>query len=262
MNNYHNLNFDKFQVEKLINFLKPLKDGESYMMLLASRNKYLSEENKINYRDIHGSNVIDRQMIRPGQNIVNKIEQILNRWSSRFGAYISKDNQKYPNEMLIPYIKINPGSMVKAYFEFKKSMIEIEKEFIFSNNKSDIMKKFNRIDRQFMSNIQASYSEKYIIDLDIDINEEDRKMKETVLEDIFDSLKSYCKDFDKTKYLIVDTFSGYHILFEKSTLDCQGFYQDFLNKYVMVWIKELALNKEYMIPVPGCFQGNHQVVII
>ena len=264
---HHSLNFDKEQVEKLVRFVKPLKEGETYMMLLASRNKYLLDENKISYRDSHGSNIIDRQLIRPNQNMVQKIEQILHRWSSEYGAYLSKDGKNYPNEMLIPYIKINPNNMVKAYFNFKKAMIEIEQEFAYGIVKEgEILKKFNRLDRMLMSNIQASYSEKYILDLDIDLLPEHNSFgKASIVSDIIKVICEYCKDFDKTNYKIIETFGGYHILFEKETLDCNGFYNGFLknkSKYGFIdLVKEIELNKEYMIPLVGCYQGNKQVRI-
>ena len=117
------------------------------------------------------------------------------------------------------------------------------------------LQRFN-LDQIVLSAIHKSPSRKPFMDFDIDVKDP------TNFEH---TLKMVKRHLGKTKYHVIKTRGGAHVLVDKTTLDpnikhtfYQGIKNDFKNMREVYTIDgEIENLSDTMIPIPGCVQGGN-----
>ena len=253
-------------VEKINSFYK-LENDEVIYIALFSRNKYLSEEEK-KFVDLARSNVVNRQICR-GISF-EEISRAIGKMECREGSFIDRSGNGIPNKCLIPYFSFNPVSPIDAFNDtqrcFVEYILEIEKSSRKGRtDKSNTYSRLQRIDAQYMSQLQHATSRSVIVDIDFDIPY-----------DKIDFIKMAKEKFDKRNlnYFIVDTRSGFHVLIEKASIkydynvDLDEIRAEAEKRFgpekihgVKKPVWDISKNKNEAIPLPGTMQFDHVVKI-
>jgi len=243
--NTYKLIYDEQEVRDFFNSCMPrLAENEVYFFSLSSRNKYLTQEERVEY-DLGRTEMFAKSIVK--EDSANYFIKKIRRLECDTRGFTTRNGKEIPAKTLILYININPINTIKAYSQFVQKSIE---ELTNSNAESKNYF-FKNIESKLFSYLQQSIGTKSLIDIDFDIDKE----VEIVL------LHKFLKDLDKNdcKYYIIETKSGFHVLLDKSTLK-HNFYLTIVNLNDQV-IKggEIVVNKNGMIPLPGTLQGGFEV---
>ena len=246
-----NLIQNKKQFEDFIdNFMPEFEKDEVYFISLSARNKYLTDEERIKY-SLGRTEMFGREVAKSKEELktytIKKLEATLNYRTTNNGS-------KIPEHALVMYININPSSMIKAYFQFQKEMNRQIEEVFFANqnNKNPNYTFITRGQREFMNCIQKSSSRKYFIDIDCDSKDID--IKNFIGNKLID---------EKAIFHIVQTQGGYHFLIIKKSLEGRKIDLNRICKDAeAMGAKEVSINSNAMIPVPGTLQAGKEVKLI
>lgn len=275
---------DKKELKKFFDMIIPdLKDFEVYFLSLSCRKKYLSQEERDTYH-ITRAEMFERKLIRKKE--WDRFLRAIRKYETNFGSYISKNGLNVPSHALVLYWNINPSNSLKSLKEFQGKMIDWQYEFI-NGNTTSYKEKFNKLDVELMNCYQRNPGTKKWLDIDIDIDKD-------VNINIPDKMRYFLKNYPKLIYYWVDTKSGWHLLIDRNTLDfnpndickhveyiLKEFYYDryvnitddvglpyteieLHNKITVSVYKEneVKVNKNAMIPLPGCLQGSYPVKVL
>jgi hypothetical protein len=231
----------------------PLKDFEVYFLSLSCRKKYLSEEDREKYH-ITRAEMFDRKLVRLRE--WDRFLRIIRKYEVAEGGYITKNGLPVPQKCMVIYYNINPSHSIKALQEFQHKIVDWEFE-ITAGNREGFSRKFNKLDIELMNCYQRCRGTKHWVDIDIDIE----KNNEFEL-----GLHSQFVGFPDFRYVLVDTKSGYHLMIRRDSLRFDP--NDLIRRVdeyaadCCLGIKEVAVNKNEMIPLPGTFQGEYPVRVL
>jgi hypothetical protein len=228
---------DENLLNDFINFIPELKDNQCYYLCLFARSKYAKNEDGSNkFPHIKTDKAqLKRFIVTDKKYMLQKIKQL----EVEVGAYKTKDGDNIPQESLALYITLNPRNMETAMFTLMRRLIDIQ----VSKGKN-----YN-IHSESLSAIQKSKSKtKYMIfDYDFPQKYNEKEFKKF-------NQKIISLVGKRTKYKILETRGGYHLIFDVDSVE-----YEFKN----VWynnIKNLEHidsngGNDIMIPVVGTFQG-------
>ena len=253
---------DKEEMRKFYErVMLPLDLYEVNFVSLSARNKYLTEEER-KYYHITRAEMFARRLIRNHDfnKFYAKIAQFETETS---GAWTTKSGMDIPNKALVCYVNINPSHSIKALKLFNDIINEQYMHEMCNVNgreKRAISDTFNKCDVTLMNCFQKSRGTKHWIDIDVDLNNKS-EIQITSLNVCF---KWLC---DKgINFLVISTKSGYHILIKKSSLKEQEFnpydFVEILKSILVNFYKEICINKNEMVPVPGTFHAQYPVKIV
>jgi len=243
---------DKTEFNKFIAILPDLIKDENYFLSLSARNKYLNTEERDFYQ-LGRTEMFGRLLARSKDDYIIKMKDLAVKLQSR----TTNNGKEVPSKAVVCYANINPTSMVKAYEMF---MDEMNKEILASFYAEQKKKEANYesikfADRVFMNCCQKARSRRVYIDVDMDTKDKD----------IFDS---FSESLDTSiKHHIIETHGGYHFLIKCDTIP------DKFNLYMHVdkadykakrlaEPKEVIINKNQMVPIPGTNQSDFLVKVI
>jgi len=221
------------RVKEFIDFLPDLKDGEKYYCTLFARKKYdtfnilKADKNQL------------KRFVSDKEHLLHKIKQL----EVEYGAY-TFDGKPIPQETLALYITPNPRSTHKAALATMSDMLNKIKKGELINNPHSIS----------LNNLQTESSRRYFFDIDVDVNP-------GFILDI-DTLCSWL-DTIISKYTIVKTRGGYHILVHLDELNPQQrktWYNQIANYKSDTF--NVMMNSDNLLPVPGCTQGGYTPTLI
>ena len=229
---------------KFVNLLPDLKTDEVWFVSLSARKKYISEElaKQIN---LNRAEMFNRHIIRS----VEKFPHIIERLSG--DGYYTKDGLVYPDKSLVTYFNVNPTSMIRAYSKFTQKVTELLAELSLKEGPiaEHTTRQIRKLDVLFMNQVQQCRATKNFIDIDVDTK--DAKVLATLLDEL--------KMMD-CKHHVVVTHGGYHVLLDRKTI---GFnYHEIVAKCDGMTDKEVIVNPNEMIPLPGTMQGDHLVTLL
>jgi len=247
------------------NVLPPLKETEVYFVSLSARNKYLTDIEKEEL-DLGRTEMFCKSIIR--KNEWNRFLRTIRKFECHKEGYTTRTGASIPEKAIVCYININPSSTPRTIQTFKQVMAEYDTELISialgdRQNTSNIAQRLNKIDNNLYTCFQNSGGIKHWIDIDMDVNKEYKP---------FNRVSSvFLLEKGITNFHWIDTKSGYHLLIKRDELKfnpqiiCDYFINDYVHSLPTKCFDtkfEIVLNKNYMIPLPGTFQGGYPVTIL
>lgn len=245
---------DKEELKKFFDIiLPPLNNEEVYFVSMSARNKQLTEDERLFY-DLGRTEMFERKIIREKDwmnffRTIRKFEMHEEGITGRLGVPL-------PPHCLILYLNINPCNMIMAWRKFQDEMTENVFNLVSGRGSDPAF--FKRMNRLMMNAVQTSKGTKHYIDIDIDFIDKEKASS-------YEFVNLFTKEFaDRgVEYFVVSTKGGFHILLKKSTLKFN------YNELVENWnqpgpvygIKEVTVNKNDMIPIPGTLQAGYPVTV-
>ena len=243
--------------------LPELEGDEVYMLILAARNKYLTPEQKQEFK-LGNSCVLNRQIIK------DKIKE-----NSKVLHYIFDDNlytdvhgRALPENCYALYITVNPRSVFKATQSFNTLYDKYIQEYISTYDKATVFKKFSGMYQSFNSEIQNKRGTVSVSDIDFDVVDKVKGLH--YVTDFLSFLAKSRNSLDDNKVTIVETRGGYHLVIHLTTLTNdvkRGYYNKLQELHARGQAEfgekfEIFQNKQDMIPVPGSMQGGFIVRVV
>jgi len=221
---------DEVLLRNFIAWLPELRDNECYYLCLFSRSKYAKNEDGSNkFPHIKtDKNQLKRFTVSKKDRIYDKIRQL----EVAVGAYKTKDGMNIPQESLALYITPNPRNQEQAMFTLMKKLIDIQQCKGINYN----------IHAESLSAIQKSCSRKVYFDLDLDSNDAENIVRNTL---------DYSK-INKDCIHVLKTRGGVHLLIEleKVAVEFRKSWYLYMTSNFRIDIKG-----DNLIPVPGTYQG-------
>lgn len=216
------------ELQKFINWLPDLKNGEKFYVSLFGRKKYVPNSN------LKSDKAQLKRFVTDKERLIDKLRKL----EVKEGSY-QVDGISIPQEALAVYISPNPRCMRKASIRTAQEILKNIEQNKYQNPQSIAL-----------NQIQVSYSKKVYFDLDID---SDSHINTQELGQFFHN-KINPEAFGDN---IVKTRGGYHVLIELDKISEQ---------YKKSWYNNLSkphnysftvtMNGDNLIPIPGCVQGN------
>lgn len=260
------------------NYLSPT---ESLFLSLATRNKYADRE-KLDV-NLNKTFMFDRTIVsgKNRQYLYNNLVIALKRLERNDGSYKCKSKNDtdtlldIPNDCLICYYNVNPIDSVKALLGLKEKIARIESELwtttINGTSHENCIQDINKLHRLAEIEYSKAKSKTRWFDIDLDLEKNDTNDNNIFGEDdkwIKVIMKAFC-DILKVGYdmvYIVRSFGGYHIglnvklcsILKKDAPYLLERLKSLVEK-AGVDAKELKLNNNGIIPLPGTLQGGKLV---
>ncbi len=238
-----------------------LTRDECFYLMLMSRNKYLTEEER-KKTDLGRANIVTRQILHSLET--KDVIQALRKMECAYGAYTDRSGNPIPNECLIPYLTYNPVSPIKAFSDTQRCFVEYLLELDNrTGDKSNTYDRLSKIDSQYRTQLQHAFSRKVLLDFDFDIPEGASRV---VLEFTDRLTQNGAKSF------VVKTRGGFHVLVERATIkynytkDLQEIRDLMTTIYgpgkkdaetKPIW--EIEANHNEGLPLAGCLQKDYLV---
>lgn len=232
--------------------LPPLKRNEIFFVSMSSRNKKLSEEERLYYK-VSRSEMFAKQQIR--HDSFKDFLKHLYRFEVNKNAYFTKNHMHYPAKTLVCYINICPIDAYKAMKDQITYLSEVLNGLTDSALKvsiNGINDSFYKIRKSFdtcQSLFARNFGEKYWIDFDIDgqLDEQDyNNVKHCFY------LNTAAKPGD---LMMIKTGGGLHCFLKKTVLNMNpsllisALYGCIENSKVT----EIIHNKNEMCALPGTY---------
>lgn len=236
--------YDGEELLKFVSLLPPLYSDQVWFVSLSARKKYISEK-EASEINLNRAEMFNRQIIRSTE----KFSHVIQRLSAE--GYYTKDGHPYPEKSIVTYFNINPTSMINAYAKFTKQVTNLLAELSLKEGPiaEHTLTQIKKLDVLFMNHVQQQRSIKNFIDIDVDTK--DKKVLQTLLNELKNNNAS-C--------LVVSTHGGYHVLIYRNTINFN--YHEIVAKCNSMTSKEVIVNPNEMIPLPGTMQGNHLVKLL
>jgi hypothetical protein len=184
----------------------------------------------------------------------NRIDfkKILFRYNKIVDTYTDKDGKVVNENGFCIYLNINPTDLIKTYYAFTDKMNTLLQQITIETMEGKIADRliveFNTLESNLHTAMQKSRLHKNLIDIDVDDKEKG------VQEELH---KEYSGK--KVKHLCIETHGGFHFLLVRSTLSYD--FNTSLEYFSKLIEKEVCVNKNEMVPLPGTYQGGYPVKI-
>ncbi len=280
----YNLIHDETELKYFFDNIVPdLKPTEVFFVSLSCRNKYLTDAEKKMF-SLSRTEMIERRVIRLRD--WNRFLRTIRKFETNFGSYKTKTNLDIPEKCIIIYWNINPSDTLKTYKEFSKTMLEYQYElshcYTDERNVENIVTRINKMDHLMYTCYQKNRGVKHWIDLDFDVPKETR---------IPYKMNQWLKDQNLETFYWIETHGGFHLLVKPSELKfnpneiVERGYNILKDYYVSLlvdddavsWVvlsgqvekqhylaeqHEIKQNENFMVPLPGTFQGGFPVRVL
>lgn len=236
------LTFDLDHLDPFIEFLPDLQYDEVYFLSLSARNKYLSEADRLVYA-LGRTEMFSREVAydKPG------IKYALKKMAASLLYKRTRGGYEIPKQALVCYINVNPSSMIAAYHDFTERMSKLYYETMQAHirDQSPEYTAFKRMPRMLMNSIQRNTARRVLVDVDVDTKDLE------VLGGLRRWLGSHGIAFGT-----VWTQGGYHLLLRKDSLPKKLNLGQHLSALAVETGKEIVINKNGMVPLPGTRQAD------
>jgi len=223
---------DEIELQRFINWLPELKDGQKFYVSLFARRKYGATEG------LKADKGQLKRFTASKEQLINKIKKL----EVELGTY-ECDGVVVNQNSLVLYITPNPRDMHKAGLKTIQELTKFLVEGRIIYNPQSVA----------LNMTQVTGVKKYF-DMDIDFREGKRCGLDALLNWIKDNdivnSEAICKNIVKTR-------GGYHILVELDKISkeySKRWYNGFTNTKSEIFT--VMANSDNMIPVPGCTQSD------
>lgn len=252
---YNENEIRKFHSEVLI----PLKPLEVHFVSLSARNKYLTSEERKEF-DLGRTEMFAKTVVRE-DNADEYIKRI-RRFECNVEGYTTRKGGPIPSKCLVCYANICNSSTTKALQKFQKLIAEYTTEAVTLSmqppkaleSRAQFIDRMNKIDSNLLTFYQNSHSSKYWIDIDIDLDEKKESDAYLIRSALW---RNGYKEFNLMH--LIDTKSGYHLLIPKHILNGNPSTTIALYLKEIFNAKEVVVNKNQMVPLPGTLQSDYEV---
>lgn len=253
---------DEEQVRQFYRECLPrLKPTEVYFISMAARNKYLSDKERAEY-NLGRTEMYAKTIIRHDSE--DEFVKHIRRLECDERGYTTRTGEPIPQKCMVCYVNIDPSSTPKALQAFMKVVNEYYTEAmaiaVGGNDGSNFVNRLNKIDNNLLTCYQQAHGKGLWVDIDIDLAEE--KTVTTQI-DVVLAIKCVLVGLGIDSYKIVATRSGYHILVGTEEIKFNPVkILDALKVEMLaehIGFKEIEINKNRMIPVPGTLQAGYPV---
>ena len=232
-------------------------DETVWFGILMARKKYIK-----NSPDIYIPQTLPLQkyIIRDFSSFIKKLER------TDFTKFTDKNGNYIPIESLALYISLNPRDVRRAAKNLSKELIDVS-----FDNDINRMRRLDQIVYQCYHKAPLKCG-RCVIDIDINYDRGDREIIEL---NVTDAVIRYCTAQFKSNGLkmIVKTRGGIHVYIDLTKMGHNGnkylfnqFRRDLFNHFTNAsyseFIKEIEINTDPLIVVPGTLQGGHEVKTI
>jgi len=223
--NYKIIN-DHEELDKFIEWLPELNEGECYLLTVFARKKYHPSANndKIQCKRVTATSK---------EWLWRKIMQM----DIPLGLYTNKDGTPVSNDALALYITVNPRSLVGAQKKLLKKLVDVFTEGHVNMNPASLA----------MSAIQSSKSRTVYVDLDFD---------NVKFEDCISEINGI---INEDAYSVLETRGGFHLLVSPNCVE-EKFKKTWYKK--LTAIPQCDVTGDNLIPVAGCCQGGFTPTLI
>lgn len=231
-----------------------LKLNEVHFISLAARNKYLTEKEKEEYR-LGKTQMVYKTVLREYNftKFLAKLQQI----DASADYYLTLNGEYLPKKCCVIYANINPNDTIKSTAAFKKLLADYDSElFNISVNTFDkarfenAMKRYNNLHNNLLTCYQNNRARKIWVDIDIDSDSIE-------LDDLQVFVRGLNLDIDY-QIVIIKTYGGFHFLMRTRDMNKEynpGVVVNKLSETFKDVCKEIVINKNEMVPIPGTYQG-------
>lgn len=255
---------DEEQVRRFYRECLPrLKPTEVYFLSMSARNKYLTDDERKKY-DLGRTEMYAKSIIRHDSE--DEFVKHIRRLECDERGYTTRTGEAIPQKCMVCYANIDPSSTTKALQAFMKLIGEYQTEAIAiatgGSNGENFIRRLNKIDNNLLTCYQQAHAKGLYLDIDIDLVTKNNTVN------MFTELgiDSVMLDYSITDYKIVSTKSGFHVLvrYKDINFDPVKLVTSLENQLDMreVLYKEVAINKNRMIPVPGTWQAEYPVYFV
>ena len=238
------------------------EDHETAFISIAARKKYLPDNVMTDLG--RRPQMLDRNIIKE-QDFLTYLAGLY-RFTSRNG-YLDNNMRPIPDEAKVFYANIHLSDPIAAYEEIKEKMAGIDREIISHaamghNDISHAIGSIKNMAGLWYTAIQNTCSRKLWIDYDIDLI--DPGIREHAAKRMLAEIDSFAEVIIK-KHTVL-TRGGFHILMA-SAKNGTAFSKDFNPELLLKHLedkfgnesKEIVVNHNGMIPLPGTMQGGFPV---
>lgn len=243
------------------NVMPPLKETEVYFISLSARNKYLTEEERKHY-ELGRTEMFEKSIIRRKE--WDRFIRLIRKFECDTRGYTTKNHMPIPAKSLVCYLNVNPSDSFKALSNFQGLIHEYYTEMSAlltqpNRNTENFFNRINKIDNNLMTMYQQATGTRHYMDIDFDFEEKQPH--------IIEPITDYLKDKGIEEHYWIDTKSGYHLLINRNQLkfnpnDIIKFCFKQIGEESKDGVKEITLNKNEMIPLPGTYQGQYPVKVL
>lgn len=238
--------------------------NEVAFVSLAARKKYLKDKN-INLG--HRPEMLDKEVVKTFDSdyYVSRIRRFETE------GYLDESNIPIPDEAKAVYVNIHLSDVTRSWIKTKDEMNKVELESLshlitHQPDISHVMRMMKNLPNIWFSQIQNTYSRKFWIDIDVDIEDpnqvwtDKKTLREVLAENILS--QSLIKELKNT--IIIHTRGGFHILINcrENQFDKRinpETIRESIEYQVVDFAKEVVINKNGMVPCPGTYQGGYSV---
>ena len=241
------------QFTRFVNILPDLIRDEVYFLSLSARNKYLTDEERVEF-DLGRTEMFSRQIAFDKEGI----SLAMDRMRADLDVRRTRNGSLIPEKCLVVYMNIHPSSTVKAYRGFSGQMDRhYEEAFMGTLNgstASDMWIPFRRMSTNLMNHIQKSASRKLMVDIDIDGEDMEESLR------LRNEIAIFLVKHDVPSTTI-QTQGGYHVLVETSYLGKHVQLFKMISELDKETTGEVKFNSNAMVPMPGTLQAGNPVYI-
>lgn len=277
---------DENELRNFFDFYLPtnwLGPTECLFLSLAARNKYQKDRAKSDV-NLNKTFMFDRTLItgKDLHRLWNNLIVGLRKLERNEGAYKvkAKSNNEMlldiPNDCMMVYFNINPANSINALLQLKDRINLIESELwkasVNGNSIENCILDVNRLHHIAEECYGKAKSKTRWFDIDVDIADE----PEDVPSDgwIKTICESFCHSFDPNidynNLFIIRTYGGFHICFKVDICkskkiaphECVDIFNNLITNQAKCSVKEIKLNDNGIIPLPGTMQSTHLVRFI
>jgi len=248
---------NKEELEYFLSFIPETQKDDILLMSLSCRNKYLTQEERAEYQ-LSRLEMFERQLLTDKK--LETFEYNLKKMYYSLQYRTTKNGKLYPPHATMVYFSLNPTSSIEAYFSFEKVMNEEVKLYInaLRNNHSKEVyyQRFNKSYDILKSEFHKHSKAKNFVDADFDTKD-------------FSYVERFLKYLKEkgTKYFVIETKSGYHVVLNRQTIDKKNMFYVELGKLNCLLkredsTKEIIMNNNGMVPLCGTNQAGFEVKVL
>lgn len=277
---------DEQQLRNFFNFYLPtnwLGPTECLFLSLAARNKYMKDRYSTDV-NLNKTFMFDRTVItgkdlnRIWNNLIIGIRK-LERNNGSYKVKTKSNNEMLldiPNECMMVYFNINPVNSVNALLQLKDRINLIESELwkasVNGNSIENCIMDVNRLHHIAEECYGKAKSKTRWFDIDIDISDEPKDVPSDEWMKVI--CRAFCDGFTPQisykNMFIVRTYGGFHVCFKVdicksqklSPHQCKDIIENLITNEAKYSVKEIKINDNGIIPLPGTMQSTHLVRFI
>jgi hypothetical protein len=151
---------------------------------------------------------------------------------------------------------LNPINPIKGALSFIEEYNKLTSTMVLNllndNNVDSLLRKISNPRHALLSHMQKTPAYKLFVDIDFDIDESEIHLLDTFIEFL---------NNEEVVYMIIRTHGGFHVCIPKNSLGKTNIYNKIQELHKQSK-KEICINKNGMVPLPGTLQGGKEVKII